>query len=143
MPIRVRARAVAVGLVAVSLLAVGACGGDDDDAPEPRGPNPTSSDPGPNPTGSDPGPNPTDEGPVTIDGTLQVTAECVTLQRPDGPRDLRLDGYEAKGDTLVGDDGNVAARSGQRIVVAGNETDETGPCGRRFDDAGLVTVLPE
>jgi hypothetical protein len=128
-------------MIGTSVLA--GCGGDDgDDEPAPLGPNPTSSDPGPNSTSFDPGPNPTDSGPVTLDGTLQVTDTCLTLQRPQGPLDLRFTDYEAVGTNLVDDSGTAIAKNGDHIAVAGHQQDEQGACGTRFDVESLVTVLP-
>jgi hypothetical protein len=141
----VHARAV-TALVCVGMcvaLLAGACSGDDDDTPEPLGPNPTSSDPGPNSTDFDPGPNPTDDGPVTVSGTLQVTPECLTLQRPEGPLDLRFEDYRAEGDGLADDTGTVVARSGDQVAVAGFQRDEGGACGTRFDVESFVTALEQ
>src|SRR5690348_354713 len=90
--------------VVVAVLALGACGSSShDSAPKGVGPNSTSFDPGPNSTQFDPGPNPTDNGPQTVDGTLHMTAKCFTLQRPDGPLDLRFQGYTNNGGALADD----------------------------------------
>jgi hypothetical protein len=132
---------VALAVVLAFALTLAACGGDDDDAAQ-LGPNPTSSDPGPNPTTYDPGPNNTSEGPVTVDGTLQITARCLTLQRADGPLDLRFDGYSLKDGALADDTGTVVAHNGDHIAVAGKQAKDKGECGTRFDVANLVTVLP-
>ena len=137
-----RGRVLVTGLL-VAAIALGACGGDDDSADlKARGPNPTGADPGPNPTSSDPGPNPTGGGPITVDGTLQITARCVTLQRAKGSLDLHLDGYSTKGKGLADDTGTVVAHDGDHIALAGHERTATGDCGRRFDVDNLVTVLP-
>jgi hypothetical protein len=134
-------RAVLASVVACALV-LGACGGDDDDAPEPLGPNSTASDPGPNSTDFDPGPNSTGNGPRTIDGTLEISAACLTLQRDDGPLDLQFQDYTAKGTELVDADGVAIAKHGDRIAVAGFEQDAQGACGKRFDVDSLVTVIP-
>lgn len=139
-----RARlALPVATVLCLTLALAACGGDDDSAGKGLGPNPTSSDPGPNPTGNDPGPNNTSNGPVTVDGTLQITARCLTLERSGGPLDLRFDGYSVKQNALADDTGTVVAHNGDHIAVAGKQATEKGECGTRFDVANLVTVLPQ
>jgi hypothetical protein len=136
-----RTRAL-LGALLAAVVVTGGCGGDDDStAVSGLGPNSTSFDPGPNSTSFDPGPNPTDEGPRTVDGTLQITGECLTLQRADGNLDLRFDGYEANGDALADDTGTVIARNGDTILVAGHPADETGPCGRRFDVDSFVSVI--
>ena len=143
MDMRVRALAVCV---AICVLSLGACGGDDDSSgtsPDARGPNPTASDPGPNSTSVDPGPNPTTNGPVTLDGTLQITTNCLTLQRTEGPLDLRFADYQAKGQSLVDDAGTAIAHSGDHIAVAGHQAKDKGACGTRFDVESLVTVLPK
>ena len=144
---RTRRPPVRVALVAVLLVLLvagaAACGGDDDRAaPAARGPNPTGHDPGPNPTTFDPGPNPTGGGPTTVDGTLRITAQCLTLQRPSGALDLRFDGYARKGTGLADDTGTVLAHDGDRIAVAGHRRRAKDACGTRFDVDNLVTVLP-
>jgi hypothetical protein len=140
MALRTRAALLAVF---VTLTVAGACGGDDDTTATGLGPNSTLNDPGPNSTTFDPGPNSTDQGPQTIDGTLQISGNCLTLQRDDGPLDLRFVGYEAKGESLADDTGTVIAHSGDTIAVAGHPGDGTGPCGKRFDVDSLVTVIPK
>jgi len=142
MQTRARGRLLLVACVVAGMAVIGACGGDEDDGEEPLGPNSTSSDPGPNPTTDDPGPNPTDTGPVTLDGTLQITEQCLTLQRPQGPLDLRFTDYEADGTNLVDDTGTAIAKTGDHIAVAGHQQDDQGACGTRFDVESLVTVLP-
>jgi hypothetical protein len=131
--------------VVVAVLLLGACGGGDDatKAPEALGPNSTAVDPGPNSTTFDPGPNNTSGGPNTLDGTLQVTARCLTLQRPQGPLDLRFTDYKAKGDSLVDDAGTAIAHNGDHLAVAGHQRVDKGACGTRFDVESLVTVLPK
>ena len=139
---RVPNRVVVLALV-FGLALFGACGDDDDgSAPDARGPNPTGPDPGPNPTADDPGPNPTAGGPVTVDGTLQITAKCLTMQQPQGSLDLRFDRWSTKGKSLADDTGTVVAHDGDHIAVAGHERSATGDCGTRFDVENLVTVLP-
>jgi hypothetical protein len=130
-------------VVCALVLVLGACGASKHDTtPGALGPNPTSSDPGPNSTAVDPGPNPTGGGPLTEDGTLQITARCLTLQRAKGPLDLRFHGYSVKGKGLADDTGTVLAHDGDHIAVAGREEKAKGPCGTRFDVESLVTVLP-
>jgi hypothetical protein len=131
-------------MLIVGLCVATGCSGDDDsNNGQGLGPNPTSSDPGPNSTTFDPGPNPTTGGPQTLDGTLQVASRCLTLQRPQGPLDLRFRGYEAKADTLIDDTGTAIAHNGDRIAVAGHEREAKGACGTRFDVESLVTVVPK
>jgi hypothetical protein len=133
-------------VILVFAVALGACGGGggNDNNPKALGPNPTSSDPGPNPTTYDPGPNNTSNGPVTIEGTLQVTPTCLTLRRPQGPLDLRFRDYKANGTTLVASAGGAPiAHSGDTLAVAGHVADTKNGCGTRFDVDSLVTVLPK
>ncbi len=129
----------------VAALVLSACGGDDDvTTPEAKGPNPTSSDPGPNPTSFDPGPNPTDNGPVTREGTLLITPDCLTLVVGKSRLDLRFTSdYEAKGTGLIDDTGTAIAKSGDHIAVAGHPARGTNTCGTRFDVESLVTVFPK
>jgi hypothetical protein len=131
--------------VAVFVLVLGACGGGDsaNKSPHALGPNPTASDPGPNSTVFDPGPNNTSNGPDTLDGTLQVTTRCLTLQRPQGPLDLRFTDYKAKGQSLVDTAGTAIAHNGDHLAVAGHQRAAKGACGTRFDVESLVTVLPK
>jgi hypothetical protein len=141
-------RAGASLLVAIALvgaLALSACGGDDDSAsPEAKGPNPTASDPGPNPTTFDPGPNPTGNGPVTREGTLLITPNCLTLVVGKTRLDLRFTSdYEAKGAGLVDDTGTAIAHAGDHIAVAGHPASGANTCGTRFDVESLVTVIPK
>src|SRR5581483_8728425 len=78
------ARAVALAVLVACML--GACGSSHGSSSSTTGgPNPSGPNPGPNTSTFNPGPNPTSNGPVTIEGTLQVTPQCLTLQRPQGP----------------------------------------------------------
>jgi hypothetical protein len=135
-------------LVVIALagaLVSSACGGDDDSAnPRAKGPNSTASDPGPNPTTFDPGPNPTGNGPVTREGTLLITPDCLTLVVGKTKLDLRFTSdYQAKGAGLVDDTGTAIAHAGDHIAVAGHPEAGTNTCGARFDVESLVTVIPK
>jgi hypothetical protein len=136
-----------LALIVVCTLAfvAAACGGgsSDDTNPKPLGPNPTSTDPGPNPTNYDPGPNNTTNGPVTLDGTLQVTPQCLTLQRPQGPLDLHFTNYKGQGTNLVDMSGHAIASNGDEIAVAGHVANAHNACGERFNVDSLVTVIPK
>jgi hypothetical protein len=139
-PTRRASRRALSALVCAVLCTGAACGGGDD-APEPLGPNSTASDPGPNSTDFDPGPNSTDDGPQTLDGRLAIAGECLTLQRDQGPLDLRFDGYQVRGTELIDADGVAIAKHGDRIAVAGYPKAGQGACGKRFDVTSFVSVI--
>jgi len=129
--------------VALALL-LGACGSSGSNAPtKGLGPNPTGANPGPNPSTYDPGPNPTTGGPVTVEGTLQLTPHCFTLVRPPGRLDLRFTGYTNQGGALVDDTHTTVAQNGDLIAVSGHPARTKDACGTRFDVATLVTVIPK
>jgi hypothetical protein len=130
-------------VVVAGALLVGSCGSSTH-ATKGLGPNPTSSDPGPNTSTFNPGPNPTTGGPVTLEGTLQLTPRCMTLQLPAGPLDLHfVQAYTKQGSTLYDDTGHVIAHDGDHIAVAGHPTAQKDACGTRFNVDTLVTVLPK
>ncbi len=137
-----RARLAFAAIACCGAVALGGCGGSSH-PPKSLGPNPTSSDPGPNTTTFDPGPNPTGNGPVTIEGTLQITPTCLSLQRAGGKLDLHFSGYTKQGTTLIDDTKTAVAKNGDDIAVAGHPQTTKNACGTRFDVDNLVTVLPK
>jgi hypothetical protein len=133
------------GMCAVVALALmlGACGSSNSTSPtKGLGPNPTGPNPGPNTSTYNPGPNPTTGGPVTVEGTLQLTPHCFTLVRPQGRLALHFSGYTNRAGALVDDTHTTVAHSGDQIAVSGHPAPTKNACGSRFDVANLVTVIP-
>jgi hypothetical protein len=133
-----------VAAVVVLACVLGACGSSSGNSPtKGLGPNPTGSNPGPNTSTYDPGPNSTSGGPVTVEGTLQLTPRCFTLQRPQGRLDLHFTGYTKQAGALVDDTHTTVAHNGDQIAVSGHPARTKNACGTRFDVASLVTVIPK